>query len=178
MKTLLLLSLVLLVSCNGGAGSSTDSGSSLAPTAAATPVHTITRTDGVVSHKTYDVTNGGMSYYTSQNTLTDSDVFTIPATITLNTNSTNSIVDGDNYMDMELVGRISCVYYKSGNTFTFDHCTSYAASVYWDIQPGDVYTVTDLNADSAAIDSHKINVVLYSQINTPRNGHINFSYDL
>jgi hypothetical protein len=182
MKALLILSLAVLVSCNAQTGGSTDASVASNSPSASTPTvsttNTISHVDNTVQHIVYDVTNGGSSYYTSTTIFANSDTFTIPHTITLNANSTGSIIDNDNYIDIELVGRIACTYKKLSNIFTFDHCTSYNPDVYWTIQAGDIYSVTDLNSNSPAGMSNKVNVVLYSYINTPRNGHINFSYDL
>jgi hypothetical protein len=189
MKSLLILSLILLVGCNaqsGGTPATTVASPNNTSTVPASTTNPNVHSDNNVQHIVFDVTNGNQSFYVSSNTFTDTQTFTIPSTISLDNNSTNSIVtfnpssgiNNDNYIDIELVGKISCTYLKTGNTFNFDHCTSFASSVYWTIQPGDVYTVADLNADSSVALAHKINVALYSLTNTPRNGHITFSYDL
>lgn len=182
MKILILLSLVFFASCKGGAGSGeTTTAANSSPTASNNNVATnnnwTSRTDSSVQTITYDITNGGSSYYSSTNTLADSDVFTIPSTVTLTNDSTNSVQAAD-YIELQMVNRILCTYNRSGNTFTFSSCTSYSSSVYWNIQAGDSYQVTDLNADSPAMDKNKIIFVLQSNTNAVMNGHITFTYDL
>lgn len=180
MKILILLSLVIFASCKGGAGS----GDTTAASVAASPTNSnvannnwSSRTDSTVQNIVYDVVNGGSSYYSSTNILADSTVFTIPSTVTLTNNTTNSVLAAD-YIELQMVNRILCTYNRSGNVFNFSSCTSYASSVYWNIQAGDSYQVTDLNADSPALDKNKIIFVLQSNTNAVMNGHITFTYDL
>ncbi len=173
-NVIILLSLVLLASCKGSGGST--AASSIASN---TPNNftTISRTDNVVQNVVYDITNGGSSYYSSTNNLADNDVFTIPSVVTLTSDSIGAI-QSDDYVELQIVNRIRCNYAKSGNQFNFVSCTSFASSVYWTIQSGDVYTVTDLNADSPTLDKNKVIMVLKSNTSTVMNGHITFNYDL
>lgn len=181
MKILILLSLVLFASCKGGAGSGeATTAASSSPTASNNNVannNWNSRTDSTVQNIVYDITNGGSSYYSSTNVLADSDVFTIPSTVTLTNNTINSVLAAD-YIELQMVNRIICTYARSGNVFNFSSCTSYASSVYWNIQAGDSYQVTDLNADSPVLDKNKIIFVLQSNTNAVMNGHITFTYDL
>ena len=190
MKTLLLLSLFVLVSCGGGSGSSSNS-----------PIGTTTTTgnnggtqngtvvhggyaDSNVQHFSYDVVNPNQTTLTSTVNIPNGVVFTIPHEVVINSDTSNSLsylyngVSQSNFVAIEFANKITCQYNKNGNKFDFHHCESYAASVDWTIQAGDTYIMEDLNQDSQAQDKNKITVNIYSIYNNVLTGHINFSYDL
>lgn len=180
MKTLLLIiSSVLLVSCNGGATGSQPSiaTSGASPTVTTSNFWSGNRTDNVLDPITYDVTNGGSSYYSSTNHYGDSATFTIPEYVDINTDSANAIQVND-YMELQIGNRIACRYNKVTTYFQFDSCVSYAATVTWTIQAGDVYAMGDLNQNSPVANKDNVIMVLKSNTSTTMNGHINFSYDL
>jgi|WetSurMetagenome_2_1015567.scaffolds.fasta_scaffold232822_2 hypothetical protein len=177
MKTLTLLSLLLLVSCNGGAGSSATTSASSPTNSNVAPSGWVSRTDSNVQHITYDVTAGGMSYYSSTNHFADGDVWTIPEYINIDNDSLNEI-QSDDYIELQIANRTTCRYNKVTNYFQFSSCSTVDSLINWTINANDSYYQSDLNSIAQLAAKDNVIMVLQSNTNTIMNGHITFSYDL
>jgi hypothetical protein len=181
MKALLILSLVLLVSCNGGPGVGPAASPTTAQPTASNPTNGInwnSRLDNNAQAISYDIAIGFMSYYSSTSHFADSDVWTIPEFINIDNDSLNAI-QSDDYVELQIAGRTHCRYNKVTNYFQFQSCQTVNPAITWTMAAGDSYYQSDLNGNSIAMDKDKVIFVLKSGVmNRVMNGHITFSYDL
>lgn len=176
MKVLILMSLVLFVSCKGGAGNPVSN----APETLGTNWNS--RIDTIALTKTYSVNNGNSTYYSSTNLLLDSDVWTIPEFINIDNDSLGTI-HSDDYIELQIANRTFCKYYKMTNYFQFQGCqTADTQNITWTIQANDSYYQSDLNKAALVQDKDKVIFVLKRAANCVgacnMNGLIEFSYDL
>lgn len=178
MKTLLLLTALVLVGCKGAGTTATQNDTSSSnPTSSWTQ----NRVDTNVQRIVFDVVNGGMSYYSSTTSFNDSDTFTIPEYIDIDNDSLGTI-HSDDYIELQIANRTVCKYYKMTNYFQFQSCQTAASSITWTIEANDTYRMSDLNQNSLLADKDKVIAVLKRHSsctgNCLFNGHIGFSYDL
>lgn len=178
MKILILLSLVLFVSCKGGAGNPV-SPSSASPT---NGVYWNSRIDTNAQNVVYNVVNGNSTYYSSTSLYNDGDVWTIPEYININSDTLGTI-HSDDYIELQIANRTTCHYYKMTNYFQFQGCSTVdTANITWTIQAGDSYYQSDLNKAAIVSDKNKVIFVLKRHSSCTgtctMNGTINFSYDL
>lgn len=177
MKILILMSLVIFVSCKGG-----EAGNPVSTQSTTIGQYWNSRIDTVTLAKSYDVTNGNSTYYSSNNSFLDSDVWTIPEYIDINSDTLGTI-HGDDFVEMQIANRTICKYTKVTNYFQFQGCvTADIANITWTIQAGDSYYQSDMNKTSLVSDKDKVIFVLKRNTSCTgtctMNGHINFSYDL
>lgn len=172
MKSITSLLLLLLVSCN-------DSSSVTPSTQTSTKWNS--RSDTNVQHITFDVTNGGMTYYSSTNSFSDNDVWTLPEFINIDNDSLGTIHSED-YIELQIASRTTCHYYKMTNYFQFQSCSTLNPAITWTMDAGDSYYQSDLNSNSPTLDKDKVIFVLKRHSSCTGtcvlNGHIGFSYDL
>lgn len=175
-NVILILMTIAFVSCKGSAGNPV----STQPETIANKWNS--RIDTVALNKVYDVTNGNSTYYSSNNSFLDTDVWTIPEFINIDNDSLGTIHSED-YIELQIANRVFCHYYKMTNYFQFQGCqTVDTQNITWTIEAGDSYYQGDLNKVALNVDKDKVIFVLKRHSSCTgscfMNGHITFSYEL